>query len=584
MSLPAPRQPKWLIPEATSYEQMICHQLVEALGISPVLACLLYRRGVRSLTDAQHYLMPNMSQLHDPYLLSYMPVAVQRIQRAAERGERVFIYGDCDVDGFTSVALLYRFLVRHFMPAKQLRYFLSGTYGSDYGVTRRGIEEAHKWGAKLIILLDCGIKSVSEVSYARSLGMDVVICDHHQPDKVLPNAQAILNPRLPDESYPYSDLSGCGVTYKLVQALAQSSGIEDLETYEYLDLVALSIVADNVPLTGENRVLASHGIMQLNSTPSLGIGLLMQSLKLEAGCIDAKAITFLIAPRLNACGRMMRGDEAVALLVAEDAEEAKHTIQRIEGYNDERRHLDASITTEAEEMIRQQGGAKALPILLLYAPHWYRGVLGVISSRIANKYNRPTIVLTRHSGHIIGSGRSPRHTDLYAAVDSCADFLVNYGGHTNAAGLTLREEDLPELRRRMLHFFGQQHPATPQPEDTHLSVDLELRIEEITPDLLRELRLLEPFGLGNEEPVFATFRLRDAGGSRTVGQDNKHMKLHMTDRYCKVKAIHGIALGKSQHAQWILKQQPFAICYTMQENCHYGKGFLQLQVKDIFTI
>lgn len=584
MSFPLSKQPKWLIPETTSYEQMVCNQLVEALGISPVLSRLLYRRGLRSITEAERYLMPNMAHLHDPYLFSWMPVAVERIRGAAERGERVFIYGDCDVDGFTSVALLYRFLVRHFVEPKYLRYFLSGTYGSDYGVTRRGIEEAHKWGAKLIILLDCGIKSVNEVAYARSLGMDVVICDHHQPDRVLPSAQAILNPRLPDEGYPYSDLSGCGVTFKLVQALAQSSGIEDLETYEYLDLVALSIVADNVPLTGENRILASHGIMQLNSTPSLGIGLLMQSLQLEAGGIDAKAITFLIAPRLNACGRMMRGDEAVALLVAEDETDALSTIQRIEGYNDERRNLDASITTEAEAMIRQQGGAESLPILLLYAPHWYRGVLGVISSRIANKYGRPTIVLTRHSGYIIGSGRSPRHTDLYAAVDSCSDFLVNYGGHTNAAGLTLHEKDLPELKRRMLHFFGQEHPAPIQTEDTSLSVDLELRIEEITPDLLREIRLLEPFGLGNEEPVFATFRLRDAGGSRTVGQGNKHMKLHMTDRYCKVKAIHGIALGKSQHAQWILKQQPFAICYTMQENCHYGKGFLQLQVKDIFTV
>lgn len=584
MSYTPPRQPNWLIPQSNSYEQMVCHQLVEALGISSVLSHLLYRRGLRSVADAERYLMPNMAHLHDPYLLAQMPLAVQRIRGAIERREKVFIYGDCDVDGFTSVALLYRFLVRHCTASQLLRYFLSGTYGTDYGVTHRGINEAHKWGAKLIILLDCGVKSVGEVGYARSLGIDVVICDHHHPDKVLPKAQAILNPRLPEENYPYSDLSGCGVTFKLVQALAYSMGIDEIETYEYLDLVALSIIADNVPLTGENRILASHGIMQLNSTPSLGIGLLMQSLKLEAGCIDTKAITFLIAPRLNACGRMMRGDEAVALLVSDDEVEARGSIQRIEGYNEERRNLDLNITTEAEEMIRRQGGAESQPILLLYAPHWYRGVLGVISSRIASKYARPTIVFTRHGGHIIGSGRSPRHTDLYSAVDSCADLLINYGGHTNAAGLTLREQDLPELKRRMLHFFGKLHPVIEQRDEANLSVDLELRIEEITPDLLREIRLLEPFGLGNEEPVFATYRLRDAGGSRAVGQDNKHMKLHMTDRYCKVKAIHGIALGLSKHAKWILKQQPFAICYTMQENCHYGKGFLQLQVKDIFTI
>lgn len=571
---------RWTVAQLDDNDLALSQSLAHALELSPIMGRLLVGRGLRTVEEARRYLSPSLTYLHDPYLMHGMQRAVARLQEALHAHRPIMIYGDYDVDGTTAVSLVYSAL-RDLFGASALHYYIPNRNDEGYGISRRAIVEAQELGAGLVIALDCGIKATEEIAYARSLGIDFIVCDHHQPDEVLPPAYAILDPKQPLCHYPCADLSGCGVGYKLMQALALAEGIDPRRLYAYLDLVAISIAADIVPLVDENRVLLYHGLKQLNSHPSLGVRAIIKTAGLEGKHLDMGSIIFHIAPRINASGRLMSGADAVALLTAQDASKAQRASERLDSYNKQRRALDQALTEQAEALLRQEGDLEGRKVLILYQPDWHKGVLGIVASRLTERYHRPTLILTRSGDYVMGSGRSMRSIDLYAALEACRHLLVNFGGHKHAAGLTIEEGMIPAFRQAMESYFD-EHVA-PERLDPPLRVDALLRIEEITPRLGKELLMMAPFGLRNERPLFATHRLRDAGGTRTVGKHRQHLKLRMTDRYCKHRPLHGIALGLAEHAPWILRQQSFSICYTIEENTFYGDGFMQLQVKDIHT-
>lgn len=572
---------QWNIAQPSIEDQALAQELCQSLELSPVLGRLLVGRGVRSLEEARAFLEPTLESLHNPYLIEDMEVAVRRLSQAIEGCERILIYGDYDVDGTTAVSLVYTALRDHLCPADRLCYYIPDRYDEGYGISMQSIDYAHRWGAGLIIALDCGIKAHEQIAYARSLGIDFIICDHHQPDEALPDAVAILDPKRPGNLYPNEELSGCGVGFKLMQAMLSTWGHPENTVYEYLDLVAVSIAADIVPVVGENRVLAYHGLKKLNSSPSLGLKEIIRTCNLEGEIIDMNSIVFKIGPRINASGRMMSGTVAVDLLTADNVTKAQQCSALLDQYNNQRRELDQIVTQQAIDLIKREGGLANRRILILYQPDWHKGVLGIVASRLTERYNRPTIILTQSADDLVGSGRSMRSVDLYSALEACREYLVNFGGHTHAAGITIREENLDAFRLAMEAYF--ERNVEPVHLTKQIQVDIELKIEDVQPTLLDDIRRLSPFGLQNEPPTFVTHRLRDAGGSRVVGRDSRHIKLRMTDRYCKNRPLHGIALGQARHASWIMNQQAFGICYTIEDNRFYGSGFMQLQVKDIHT-
>lgn len=564
-------------------EQFSARAIASALNLHPVVGEIMARRGIRSPEEAHRFINPDISTLHNPYLLQDMEQAVRRLCLALEQQERILIYGDYDVDGTTAVALVYRVLREQLLyPEDLLSYYIPDRNDDGYGISKQALLSAKQMGVELIIALDCGIKAHAELAYASELGMDCIVCDHHRPDDTLPPAVAILNPMREGNQYPNIHLSGCGVGFKLMQAMVTTWGLQESCIYDYLDLVAISIAADIVPLIGENRTLVYYGLKQLNTAPSIGIRELIRLTDLSREVIDMSSIVFKIAPRINASGRMMSGGDAVALLIAADDAEASRWGQRLEQYNRQRRELDLSVTEEALQIIRDMGDITELPILVLYEPHWHRGVLGIVASRLTERYNRPTLILSRGGdGLVVGSARSVRGINLYQALEACQHYLINFGGHTHAAGLTIAEERIDAFRIAMIEHFRSHIDRDEQIRQ--IVIDAELKIDDIKPELMEQLQLLAPFGLMNEHPIFATYRLRDAGGSRLVGRDGAHIKLRMTDRYCKHRPIHGIALRQAQYIDWIVSQKSFAACYTMQSNGYYGRTFLQLQVKDIST-
>lgn len=574
---------KWDIVELSDDDEALAANLETSLGLSPVVARLMTQRGITSVQEAEQFLHPQLGKQPDPYLMFGMDRAVYYLERSVRMKRHIMITGDRDVDGVTAVALLHNVLRDVFGYGDYLHYYIPGAHEEGYGISRNCIEEALMYECQLLIVIDMGIKAVEEVRYARELGLEVIICDHHQADAVLPVASAILNPKLPECSYPNPHLSACGVGYKLMQALCQKFGQAPTKLYNYLDLLAVSIAADLVPVIGENRAYLIHGLHQLNSHPSVGMKALLELIHMAPEeRIDMGSIVYKIAPRLNAAGRMQNGQIAVDLLTASTAQASAKICAQLEVYNNERRQLDSDITEEAEALIAADPSLAEGHIIVLYQPHWYSGVMGIVAARIAERYKRPTIIMTRMGDVLIGSGRASSPTNLYAAIESCRDILVNFGGHKYAAGLTIREQDLPRLRRGLEYFLGHQDYGSAEPSHT-IRVDALLDIEEITDSLERELRLLAPFGLKNERPVFATYRLRDAGGSRTVGREQQHLKLRMTDRYCKHRPLNGIAFNQSQHIRWVVSQQAFGICYTLEENNYHHGSSLLLNVKDIYT-
>ncbi|MCC8198516.1 MAG: single-stranded-DNA-specific exonuclease RecJ [Tannerellaceae bacterium] len=568
---------RWNFRTPTTEELHKRDELVAALGITPIVCLLLVQRGITSVEEVKKFFKPNLNDLHDPFLMPDMDKAVKRLNKALGNKEKILVYGDYDVDGTTAVSLVYKYLRPY---SSSLDYYIPDRYDEGYGISYKGIDYAAENDVKLIISLDCGIKAIEKIEYAKQKGIDFIICDHHMPDDVLPDAVAVLDAKRTDSIYPYEHLSGCGVGFKFMQAFAQSNGFPFSELEKLLDLTAVSIASDIVPITGENRILAYYGLKQLNTNPSLGLKGIIDICGLAGKEITISDIVFKIGPRINASGRMMNGKEAVELLLAKDSEIAREKSENINQYNDERRELDKRITDEANAIIDQFSNMEDRKAIIVYDQGWHKGVIGIVASRLTEKYYRPAVVLTKSSELITGSARSVTGFDIYKAIESCRDLLENFGGHTYAAGLSLREENLEAFTKRFLELAGEEIIAeqmTPQ-----IDVDSILELKDITPKLMNELKRMNPFGPDNHKPIFASLGVKDYGTSKLVGKELEHIKLELIDSSSKTP-MHAIAFGMHPHSEQIKTMTPFDICYTIEENTYNGNTSIQLMIKDIKT-
>ncbi|MGI6573501.1 MAG: single-stranded-DNA-specific exonuclease RecJ [Fermentimonas sp.] len=550
-------------------------ELAKELNLDPVLAELLLNKGIETEEEARKFLYPSLEDLHDPFLLPDMDKAIRRIEKALGNKERILVYGDYDVDGTTAVALVYKFFRRI---TNNIDYYIPDRYDEGYGISFQGIDYAVETGVTLIISLDCGIKAVSKVAYAKEKGIDFIICDHHMPDDKLPDAVAVVDAKRVDSIYPYDELSGCGVGFKLVQAFSERNGFPFSEIEPLLDLVAVSIASDIVPLMGENRVMIHYGLKQLNSNPSFGLRGIIEICGLQRKKITVSDIVFKIGPRINASGRMMNGKEAVDLMLANDMASAREKSKNIDKYNEDRRELDKKITEEAIEYIENHLDIENQKSVVLYNETWHKGIVGIVASRLTERYYRPAVVLTKSNGFISGSARSVPGFDVYKAIESCRDILENFGGHTYAAGLTLREENLQEFRKRFNSLsFDKVESRMMSPQ---ITVDSHLSFSDITQDLVEGLSLFSPFGPENENPVFLTRGVYDAGGSKLVGRGNRHIKLELLDGTVTTP-VQGIAFSQKDHFVRLKEGLPVDICYSIEQNTRGNRAFTQLMVKDI---
>ena len=565
---------QWNFKTASVQDAAAAAQLAADIGIHPALGSLLLERGIRDAAAARRFFHPQLSELHDPFLMNDMQTAVERINKALAGKERILVYGDYDVDGCTAVALVYKFL-RQF--CSNIDYYIPDRYEEGYGISKKGIDFAAATGVRLIIVLDCGIKAVEEIAYAKSLGVDFIICDHHVPDSELPEAVAILNPKRTDNRYPDTNLSGCGVGFKLMQAFAQSNGIAQGRLVPLLDLCVVSIASDIVPITGENRILAYHGLRSLNTNPGTGLRAIIEVCGLGDRELTMNDIIFKIGPRINASGRMQSGGEAVALLVENDFAEAMEQAERINLYNEARKDLDRQMTEEAVELVRDLPGLDDRRAVVIYNEEWHKGIIGIVASRLTEQYYRPAVVLTRSEDLATGSARSVSGFDVYKAVQSCEDLLENFGGHTYAAGLSMKVANVPEFSRRFEAYVA-EHIKDEQTQAT-LDVDAVLDFKDVNFDFYRQLKRFAPFGPGNERPVFCTFRVYDYGTSKVVGRGQEHIKLELVDNKSNT-VMNGIAFGQSSQARLIKTKQAFDIVYSIEENTH-KRGDVQLQIEDI---
>ena len=565
---------KWHYEAPDSATAAAAAALAEELAIHPALARMLLERGIRTAQQARHFFRPPLTELHDPFLMNDMQRAVDRLNQAMGRKERIMVYGDYDVDGCTAVALVYKFLRQFY---SNVDYYIPDRYDEGYGISRKGVEYASLTGVGLIIVLDCGIKAIEEIAYAKELGIDFIICDHHVPDPVLPGAVAILNPKRRDNRYPYTDLSGCGVGFKFMQAFALNNGIEFNKLNQLLDLCAVSIASDIVPVTGENRILAYHGLRCLNSNPGIGLQAIIEVCGLADRELTMNDIIFKIGPRINASGRMQNGKEAVELLVEKDYAAALEKARRINLYNEARKDLDKQMTEEAMEQVKLQPGLDGKRAVVIYNEAWHKGVIGIVASRLTEQYYRPAVVLTRSEGMATGSARSVSGFDVYKAVQSCADLLENFGGHTYAAGLTLPVENVEEFTRRFEAYVA-EHILDEQTEAT-LDIEAELDFRDVTFRFYQQLRRFAPFGPGNPKPLFCTKKVYDYGTSKVVGRGQEHIKLELVDNKSN-NIMNGIAFGQSSQARYIKTKRAFDICYSVEENSH-KRGEVQLQIDDI---
>lgn len=566
---------KWNYYSLTKHQKLCKEELVEELKISPILCELLVTRGIDTKDKAEKFFNPNLKDLHDPFLLPDMDKAIKRIERALGNKERILIYGDYDVDGTTAVALMYKFLRRF---TTNLDYYIPNRYDEGYGISEQGIDYAEDNDVKLIIALDCGIKANDMVDYANSKGIDFIIGDHHMPDETLPNAIAVIDAKRKDSVYPYEHLSGCGVGFKIAQAFSINNNLRFSEITELLDLVAVSIASDIVPLTGENRILAYYGLKQLNCNPSLGLQGIIHISGAPTKNITINDIIFKIGPRINASGRMMNGKEAVDLLLSASVQEAKLLSQNIDEYNDSRRRLDKQITDEAIDLIDNHLNIKNKKSIVIYNADWHKGVIGIVASRLTEKYLRPAIVLTKSHDMITGSARSVMGFDVYQAIESCKDLIENFGGHTYAAGLSLREENLDLFIKRFeeLSFEG----VDPTKMSPQIDVDAVLKFSDVDDKFLSDLSLFAPFGPENHNPIFVTKQVKDLGISKVVGKDNLHLKLDMIDSSSTIPK-NGIAFRASSFFPLVKSGKEFNICYSIEENYHHGNRIFQFYVKDI---
>ena len=568
---------KWNYLPITPEQAETSQLLAQELGINPILGQLLARRGISTAIEAKKFFRPQLPDLHDPFLMKDMDIAVERLNRAMGKKERILIYGDYDVDGTTAVALVYKFIQQFY---SNIDYYVPDRYNEGYGVSRQGVDYATESGVTLIIVLDCGIKAVDEIAYAKEKGIDFIICDHHVPDDVLPPAVAILNAKRIDNTYPYTHLSGCGVGFKFMQGFAISNGIEFHHLIPLLDLVAVSIAADIVPIMGENRILAYHGLKQLNSNPSIGMKAIIDICGLTEKDITMGDIVFKIGPRINASGRIQNGKEAVDLLTEKDLSVALEKANQINQYNETRKDLDKSMTEEANQIVANLKGLSDRRSIVLYNEEWHKGVIGIVASRLTEIFYRPAVVLTRTDDMATGSARSVSGFDVYKAIEYCRDLLENFGGHTYAAGLSMKAENVPAFTKRFEEFVSQN--ILPEQTSSVIDVEAEIDFKDISSKFCSDLKRFNPFGPDNPKPIFCTHHVYDYGTSKVVGRDQEHIKLELVDNKSN-NVMNGIAFGQSSHVRYIKTKRSFDICYTIEENTH-KRGEVQLQIEDIKPI
>ena len=568
---------KWNYLPLTTEEQLLETELAKKFANCPPISELLVQRGITSEEEAEKFFHPSLKDMHDPFLMPDMDKAVNRLNQALGLKEKILVYGDYDVDGTTAVALVYKYLQNFY---SNIDYYIPTRYDEGYGISKRSIDEAVENGVKLVIILDCGIKAIEEIKYAKEKGIDFIICDHHVPDDELPPAVAILNPKLEGSTYPCPHLSGCGVGYKFMQAFAMSNDIAYNDLEAMLDLVAVSIAADIVPMVDENRIMTYHGLRRLNTNPNMGLRAIIKICQLTNKEITISDVIFKIGPRINASGRMQSGREAVELLVARDIADAYEKGKNIDQYNKDRKELDKRITEEANAILEARGEMNSdKKSIVIYNKDWHKGIIGIVASRLTELYYKPSIVLTLANGLATGSSRSVQGFDIYKAVESARDLLENFGGHPYAVGLSLKEENIPEFTRRFEEYVAaniQPYQLTPQ-----IDIDAYLSFAEITPDFITLLKRFNPFGPGNNKPVFCTKGVVDFGTSKLVGRQLEHIKLELIDD-SSGKVMNGIAFNMAEHFEHIHSKKPFDICFTIEENKHQNAtSSTQLLVKEI---
>ncbi len=565
---------RWVIQDAPA--QTAVKELQQALGIHPALCRILADRGITNYEEARAFFRPSLNETHSPWAMKNMDRAVDRLCSAIERKEGVMVYGDYDVDGTTAVTLVYDFLSRYH---DFLECYIPDRYQEGYGVSVQGMDHAKAQGCGLVLVLDCGIKAHEEIAYAHKVGLDVIVCDHHRPGGSLPPAIAVLDPKRGDCAYPYKELSGCGVGFKLIQALCEKLGGGVEETHTYLDLLAISIGADIVPVTGENRVLTQAGIQRINRDPRTGIRALLETAQLQKKEIGLRDVMFVLGPRINAAGRIDSGRKAVSLLLSGDSKEAREVGGLIHQTNEYRKDLDRTITRECLDRVASDPRYAQAHTTVLYDADWHKGVVGIVASRLMEHYYRPTIVMTRSNGVVAGSARSVKDFDIYRAIEACGDLVAQFGGHEYAAGLTLKEENVPAFQQRFEEVVRDsidRELLTPE-----VRVDAEIPFAAITPKFYRVLKQFAPFGPGNPEPVFLTRNVVDTGSCRAVGKDRSHLRMRLSPADDPQVSFSAIGFGLAHKFDEVIGGDPFSVVYTVEENHWKGRVSLQLKVKDI---
>lgn len=545
--------------------------LAESLNVDPLIASLLVQRGILNYEQARLFFRPELNHLHDPFLMQDMILATQRIEKAIEDKERILVYGDYDVDGTTAVSLVVDYLESYY---PNIASYIPDRYLEGYGISYEGIDFASDNEFQLIIALDCGIKAVGQVAYAHEKGIDFIICDHHRPGDQLPEAVAVLDPKRDDCGYPFKDLCGCGVGFKLIQALHLNKGLSVESLRPYMDLVAVAIAADIVPITGENRILTHYGLQVINEQPRPGLRALMQGIKRDH--YQVSDLVFQLAPRLNAAGRMKHGERAVQLLTQHDFNHAVLQAREIESLNQERKGTDQQMTEEALAMIAESGEESRMSTVV-YKDSWHKGVIGIVASRLMETYYRPTLVFTKSGNKLAASARSVRGFDVYQALEACADSIEQFGGHTYAAGLTLEEGKFEEFKARFEAVVSET--LLPEQREPQIQIDMPVHLREMTPKLARILNEFAPFGPGNPSPVFTAGPLKETGYARTVGEQGSHLKLTVTQQ--GAGSFGGIGFGLGDCLSLIQGGAPFWAVFSLEENTWQGKTRLQLKIRDI---
>jgi single-stranded-DNA-specific exonuclease len=565
---------EWVLLPSTQEQQDKGDEIAAGLSVHPVIARLLAQRGVMSVEEAKCFLWPSLDNLHDPFMMNNMEAAVSRLNQALGRREKILIYGDYDADGITAVTLVYKCLRRY---TAEIDYYIPDRYEEGSGFSFQGVQYAVETGVKLVITLDCGVKSVEQIALAQGQGIDVIVCDHHRPDDDIPPAVAVLDTKCPGSAYPFDHLCGCGVAFKFMQGFFQSNGLPIGELEGLLDLVAVSIAADIVPVTGENRILAHSGLRRINHSPCPGIKGIIDICGIGGKkSISAGDLVFKIGPLLNASGRMENGRESVALLLLKDRTEVAEKSQEINRYNEERREVDKRITEEAYAAVKA-GNLDRNKSIVIYNPDWHKGVIGIVASRLAETFYRPVIIFSRSPEMITGSARSHGAFDIYKAIEECRDLVENFGGHPYAVGLSLRPENLEAFTERFQRLIEVEDFAM----SPHIAIDACLSLCDVTPKLLADIKRLSPFGQDNQVPVFYTPNVRDTGRGHCVGKNGEHLRLDLVDDTTETP-INAIAFNMGHHLPLANEKKPFYICYTIEEYSQRNNA-LQLLIKDIHS-